>query len=122
MHLIEDHAQRAGIPLRFAANKLVEGDARVEAALDLDTNEKEMIEHIISQMEEERGLDRTAAIADMRFTFINKLVKETVVKPHESKERERKTSGKHLYYSGYFKIPEKRWKNHTGSGGKRNCA
>ena len=89
MHLIEDHAQRAGIPLRFAANKLVEGDARVEAALDLDTNEKEMIEHIISQMEEERGLDRTAAIADMRFTFINKLVKETVVKPHESKERER---------------------------------
>lgn len=105
MHLIEDHAQRAGIPLRFAANKLVEGDARVEAALDLDTNEKEMIEHIISQMEEERGLDRTAAIADMRFTFINKLVKETVVKPHESKERERSRKIDEVLTGKYTGVP-----------------
>jgi len=89
MHLIEDHAKRADIPLRFAANKVIEGDERVAEALELSQNEKEMIEHIILQMEEERGLDRAAAIADMRFSFIEKLVRETVVKPRESKERER---------------------------------
>lgn len=89
MHLIEDHAKRADIPLRFAANKVIEGDERVAEALELSQNEKEMIEHIILQMEEERGLDRAAAIADMRFSFIEKLVHETVVKPRESKERER---------------------------------
>lgn len=89
MHLIEDHAVRAEIPVRFAANKVIEGDPRVINALQLSENEKEMVEHIIVQMEEERGLDRSAAIADMRFSFINKLVKETVVKPAESKERER---------------------------------
>ena len=89
MHLIEDHAKRAGIPVRFAANKVIEGDARVIDALELSQNEKEMIEHIILQMEEERGLDRAAAIADMRFSFIQKLVSATVVKPAESKERER---------------------------------
>ena len=89
MHLIEDHAKRADIPVRFAANKIIEGDQRVIDALDLSQNEKEMIEHIIIQMEEERGLDRSAAIADMRFTFIDKLVRETVVKPEVSKERER---------------------------------
>lgn len=89
MHLIEDHAKRADIPLRFAANKVIEGDERVVEALELSQNEKEMIEHIILQMEEERGLDRAAAIADMRFSFIEKLVRETVVKPRESKERER---------------------------------
>ncbi|MEE8716833.1 MAG: ferrous iron transport protein B [Coriobacteriales bacterium] len=89
MHLIEDHAARAGIPLRFAATKLVEGDEMVEAALRLDENEREMIEHICVQMEQERGLDRTAAIADMRFSFIERVVAATVVKPHESRERER---------------------------------
>ncbi len=89
MHLIEDHAKRADIPVRFAANKLIEGDQRVFDALELSENELDMVEHIIVQMEEERGLDRSAAIADMRFSFIDKLVKETVVKPSESKERER---------------------------------
>lgn len=89
MHLIEDHAKRADIPVRFAANKLIEGDKRVFDALELSENELDMVEHIIVQMEEERGLDRAAAIADMRFSFIDKLVKETVVKPSESKERER---------------------------------
>ncbi len=89
MHLIEDHAIRAEIPVRFAANKVIEGDKRVIDALKLSENEKEMVEHIIVQMEEERGLDRSAAIADMRFSFIDKLVSETVVKPAESKERER---------------------------------
>ena len=86
IHLIEDHARAAGIPVRFAATKLVEGDHRIEEALKLDQNEKEMIEHIIVQMEQERGLDRAAAIADMRFSFIQELVAQTVVKPHESKE------------------------------------
>ena len=74
MHLIEDHAKRAEIPVRFAANKVIEGDSRVIDALELSQNEKEMIEHIILQMEEERGLDRSAAIADMRFSFIQKFV------------------------------------------------
>ena len=87
LHLIEDHAKAAGIPVRFAATKLVEGDPRIEEALKLDPNEKEMIEHIIVQMEQERGLDRAAAIADMRFSFIQELVAQTVVKPHESKEQ-----------------------------------
>ena len=86
MHLIEDHAERAGIPLRFAASRLVEGDVAVERALGLQENEKEMVEHIIVQMEEERGLDRNAAMADMRFAFIRRLTEQTVVKPHESKE------------------------------------
>lgn len=86
MHLIEDHAKAAGIPLRFAASKLAEGDSLVEEALNLSQNEKEMIEHIICQMEDERGLDRAAAIADMRFSFITKLCEKTVVKPTESKE------------------------------------
>ena len=87
IHLIEDHAKTAGIPVRFAATKLVEGDRRIEEALQLDQNEKEMIEHIILQMEQERGLDRAAAIADMRFHFIHQLVAQTVVKPHQSKEQ-----------------------------------
>ncbi|MCQ2553859.1 MAG: ferrous iron transport protein B [Clostridia bacterium] len=87
IHLIEDHAKAAGIPVRFAATKLVEGDEDIENSLNLTQNEKEMIEHIISQMEEERGLDRVAAIADMRFAFIEKVCDSSVVKPHESKER-----------------------------------
>ena len=89
MHLGEDHAKAAGIPLRFAANKLVEGDPLVFDALRLSQNEQEMLEHIISQMEEERGLDRAAAIADMRFSFLQKLCDQTVVRPRESKEHER---------------------------------
>ena len=89
MHLVEDHAKAAGIPLRFAASKLVEGDPLVFDALRLSQNEQEMLEHIISQMEEERGLDRVAAIADMRFSFLQKLCDQTVVRPRESKEHER---------------------------------
>ncbi|MCR4859694.1 MAG: ferrous iron transport protein B [Bacteroidales bacterium] len=89
MHLIEDHAERAGIPVRFAASRLVEGDAAIEKALGLQQNEKEMVEHIILQMEQERGLDRNAAMADMRFSFIRKLCAQTVVKPRESKEYRR---------------------------------
>ena len=105
MHLIEDHAQMAGIPIRFAANKVIEGDARVIDALNLSENEKEMIEHIILQMEEERGLDRAAAMADMRFSFINKLVAETVVKPVESKERERSEKIDRILTGKYTAIP-----------------
>ena len=89
MHLIEDHATQAQIPLRFAAAKLIEGDALVRQELQLDANECEMIEHIVKQMEDERGLDRAAAVADMRFLFIRRLCDQTVVKPHESKEHAR---------------------------------
>ena len=89
MHLIEDHAAAADIPLRFAAHKLIAGDQRVEDALGLDQNEKETIEHIVEQMEKERGLDRSAAIADMRFEFIRKVCRVSVVKPKESKEYKR---------------------------------
>ena len=89
MHLIEDHAQRADIPVRFAASKLVEGDPIVMEALKLSQNEKETLEHLIVQMEEERGLDRAAAMAEMRFAFIKKLCDKTVIKPKESKEYQR---------------------------------
>ena len=89
MHLIEDHAQRAGIPVRFAASRLIDGDPALEKELSLDENEREMIRHIIHQMEEERGLDRNAAMADMRFSFIRRLCAKTVVKPGESKEYRR---------------------------------
>lgn len=89
MHLIEDHAKAAGIPLRFAASKLVEGDPLVEQALALEANEKELLRHILAQLEEERGLDCAAAMADMRFLFIRRLCERTVVKPQESKEHAR---------------------------------
>ncbi len=89
MHLIEDHCERADLPVRFAAVKLVEGDERVARALDLDKNELDGISHLVRQMEAERGLDRAAAIADMRFSFIQKIVEATVVKPRESREHER---------------------------------
>lgn len=105
IHLIEDHAQAAGIPVRFAATKLVEGDPRIESALNLSQNEKEMLEHIICQMEEERGLDRAAAIADMRFSFIQKLVDQTVVKPQESKEHARSRRIDQVLTGKYTAIP-----------------
>ena len=89
MHLIEDHADRAHLPIRFAASKVVEGDERVISALQLEQNELETVEHIVSQMEDERGLDAAAALADMRFAFINRLSRLTVVKPKESKEHRR---------------------------------
>ena len=86
IHLIEDHAARVGLPVRFAASKLIEGDSLILGQLNLDQNEKEMLEHIILQMETERGLDRSAAIADMRFAFISKICGECVIRPRESRE------------------------------------
>lgn len=105
MHLIEDHAVSAGLPVRFAASKLVEGDELIMKALNLSQNEKEMIEHIICQMEEERGLDRAAAIADMRFSFIQKLCDAAVVKPKESKEHERSRKLDRILTGKYTAIP-----------------
>ena len=105
MQLIDDHAKRAEIPVRFAANKIIEGDERVIAALDLSQNEKEMVEHIILQMEDERGMDRSAAMADMRFSFIKKLVAASVVKPKESKERQRSEKFDAFLTGKYTAIP-----------------
>ena len=105
MHLIEDHAEAAGIPVRFAATKLVEGDQQVMDALALDKNEQEMLEHIILQMETERGLDRAAAIADMRFAFIKELVDATVVKPRESREHLRSQKIDRFLTGKYTAIP-----------------
>ena len=89
IHLIEDKAKKADMPVRFAASKLVEGDSLIPERLGLDEQEKEILEHIIKQMEKERGLDRNAAIADMRFSFIERVCSQTVVKPGESKEHVR---------------------------------
>ena len=105
MHLIEDHAKEARIPVRFAATKIVEGDSRVIEALMLDQNEMEMIEHIICQMEKERGLDRSAAIADMRFSFIGKLVDRTFHKAHESRQHERSRRIDKVLTGKYTAIP-----------------
>ena len=85
MHLIDDHAQKAGIPLRFAASKIMEGDKKITEKLDLSRNEKEMLEHIVVQTEEESGFDRASAVADMRFSYITEVCETAVVKPHESK-------------------------------------
>ena len=105
MHLIEDHAKNAGIPVRFAASKLAEGDRLILEQLGLDQNEEETLEHIIKQMENERGLDRAAAIADMRFTFIEKICRETVVKPRESKEHIRSIKMDRVLTGKYTAIP-----------------
>ncbi len=105
MHLIEDHAEKAGIPVRFAASKLAEGDTMILESLDLQQNEKEMLEHIISQMETERGLDRAAAIADMRFKFIHRICSETVVKPHESREHARSRRIDKILTGKYTALP-----------------
>lgn len=105
MHLIEDHAAEAGIPLRFAATKVAEGDPLILEQLALSENEREMIEHIVSQMEEERGLDRAAAIADMRFHFIEKVCAATVIKPRESRERLRSEKIDRVLTGKYTAIP-----------------
>lgn len=105
MHLIEDHAETAEIPIRFAASKLIEGDSLVEDKLKLSQNEKEMIEHIIVQMEQERGLDRAAAIADMRFHFIKSICQQTVIKPSESKEHARSIKIDKILTGKYTAIP-----------------
>ena len=105
IHLIEDHAKRAGIPVRFAASKLVEGDDLILEQLELDENEKEMLEHIIVQMEKERELDHSAAMADMRFSYIKKVCDETVVKPKESKEHIRSEKLDKILTGKYTAIP-----------------
>lgn len=105
MHLIEDHAARTGISARFAATKLTEGDCLVKEALGLDPNEEEMIEHIICQMENEVGLDRNAAIADMRFQFIRKLTEATVIQPAESRGHIRSRRIDRLLTGRYTAIP-----------------
>ncbi len=105
MHLIEDHAERAQIPVRFAATKLIEGDTLVRDALSLDQNELDTVEHIVTQMERERGLDRAAAIADMRFSFIRRVVGACVTKPHESRERERSRRIDQLLTGRWTAIP-----------------
>lgn len=105
MHFIEDHANRENIPLRFAASKVVEGDQVVIDALNLDDNEKQTIEHIIRQMEEERGLDRSAAIADMRFSFIQQLCSKTVIKPRESKEQRRSNTIDRILTGKFTALP-----------------
>lgn len=105
MSLISDHADKAGYPERFAASKVVEGDSLVLKHLELEQNEKEMIEHIIVQMEEECGMDRASAIADMRFAYIEDVCKNTVVKPRESKERIRSQKIDKLLTGKYTGIP-----------------
>ena len=105
IHLIRDHAQKAGIPVRFAASKLLEGDKLILYQLELDTNEKEILEHIALQMESERGLDRSAAIADMRYSYINKVCGLTVKKPKESRERVRSQRIDSLLAGKYTAIP-----------------
>lgn len=105
MHLIEDHAKQARIPVRFAAAKLAEGDGLILEKLNLDQNEKEMLEHIVKQMETERGLDRSAAIAHMRFDFIERVCEETVIKPRESKEHVRSTKIDSVLTGKYTAIP-----------------
>lgn len=105
VHLIEDHAKKAGIPVRFAATKLVERDESILKRLELDDNEKDALEHIISQMEEECGTDRDAALADMRFDFIDKICEETVIKPHESIEHRRSINIDKVLTGKYTAIP-----------------
>lgn len=105
IHLIQDHADKAGIPVRFAASKLLEGDKRIVHQLDLDLNEKETLEHIALQMENERGLDRSAAIADMRYSYIRNVCSQTVHNPHESRERVRSQKIDSLLTGKYTAIP-----------------
>ena len=105
IHLIEDHAEKADIPVRFAATKAIEGDLLILKQLKLDENEKEMLEHIVCQMETERGIDRSAAIADMRFDFIERLCEQAVVKPKESKERIRSEKIDRIFTGKYTAIP-----------------
>ena len=104
-HLIQDHAKACDIPVRFAASKLIEGDELICKSLNLDENEEEMLEHIVIQMEKERGLDKNEAMADMRFTFIEKVCEKTVVKPKESRERIRSQKIDHVLTGKYTAIP-----------------
>ena len=104
-HLIEDHAERTGLPLRFAAGKLIEGDERIADQLELDQNEKEIVDHFALQMEKERGLDRSASMADMRFEFIEKVCSACVIKPRESREHIRSQRIDRILTGKYTAIP-----------------
>ena len=104
-HLIADHAERSGLPLRFATTKVIEGDQLVISRLELDQNEKETVEHIVLQMEHERGLDRSAAIADMRFSYIRKVCLQSVKKPAESRERVRSEKIDRFLTGKYTALP-----------------
>jgi len=105
IHLIRDHAEASGIPVRFAASKVIEGDELIISQLGLDDNEKELMDHIVLQMENERGLDRSAAIADMRFMYINKACEATVKKPGVSKERVRSEKLDRILTGRFTAIP-----------------
>ena len=105
MHLIEDHSERSGLPLRFAATKLAEGDERIEKALGLSQNERNMIDHAVQQLEEESGLDHAAAIADMRYLYIGRLCQSTVTRPGTSKERVRSMKMDETLTGKYTAIP-----------------
>ena len=105
VHMIQDHADKAGIPARFAATKLIEGDEGILRQLQLDQNEKELLEHCIVQMENERGLDRNAALADMRYSFIESVVEICVVKCHESKEHRRSVQMDKILTGKYTALP-----------------
>ena len=104
-HLIEDHAEAVGLPRRFAATKLIEGDGRILEQLNLDENERETLEHIVLQMEKERGLDRSAAIADMRFAFIKRVCAQNVIHPRESKEHLRSQRIDRILTGKYTALP-----------------
>lgn len=105
IHIIQDHAEKAGIPVRFAASKIIEGDPLILHKLDLDTNEKEIIEHIVLQLQNERGLDRSAAMADMRFSFITKMCRQCVTKPKESRERIRSEKLDRIFTGKFTALP-----------------
>ena len=105
VHQIEDHAQSAGIPVRFAATKLIEGDEDIVSRLELDQNERELIEHSVQEMETEHGMDRNAALADMRYDFIEKVCAETVVKCRESRERQRSEAIDRVVTNKYLALP-----------------
>jgi len=105
IHLIADHCHRAGLPVRFSASKIIEGDDRILRQLELDENELDMLEHIVAQLETERGLDRKASIADMRFQFIEKVCRRTVVKPEESREHVRSQKIDRILTGKYTAIP-----------------
>ena len=105
IHIIQDHAEKAGIPVRFAASKIIEGDPLIVHKLELDVNEKEIIEHIVLQLQNERGLDRSAAIADMRFSFITRMCHQCVIKPKESKEHRRSEKLDKIFTGKFTAIP-----------------
>ena len=105
VHLIDDHAERAGLPARFCTSKLIEGDPDIEDKLELDENERELLEHCIVEMEDESGLDRNAALAAMRYDFIESVVSDSVVKAHESREHRRSMAIDKVLTGKYTALP-----------------